>query len=83
VTAEKANMNFRQVFSSLKKDLKQYGFEDVLMHSVNSYAVDVSQISCDYYDFITGKADGHNSYHGEFMNQFSWAEQYIYALESY
>lgn len=75
--------NFRQIFPSLKRDLKRFGFDDVLMHSTNSYSIDVSKISCDYYDYITGNATDENSYRGEFMNQFSWAEQYIYALESY
>lgn len=83
VSLEKANINFRQVFSSLMKDLKSYGFEDVVIHSTNVYSIDVSKVSCDYYDYLTGKATPQNSYYGEFMNQYSWAEQYIYALENY
>lgn len=83
VSPEKANINFRQVFSSLVKDLNRQGFGDVIIHTTNVYSVDVSKVSCDYYDYITGKADESNSYHGEFMNQYSWAEEYIYALENY
>ena len=83
VSSEKAIINFRQIFSSLVKDLKRQGFEDVLIHSTNVYSVDVSKLRCDYYDYITGKATHANSYQGEFMNQYSWAEQYIYALENY
>ena len=78
---DKAAVNFRQVYTSLKKDLIHQGFEDVIIHSNNNaYAVDVSFIQCDYYDYITG---GNNDYRGEFINQYSWAEQYIYALENY
>ena len=83
VTQEKADMNFRQVFASLKKDLKCLGLEDVIIHnSNNAYAIDVALVKCDYYDFITGKATDKNLYQGEFMNQYSWAEQYIYALDN-
>ena len=83
VTSDRATTYFRQVFASLKKDLKHHGFEEVLIHDHNNaYAVDVARISCDYYDYLTGKADGQNAYQGEFMNQYSWAEQYVYALEN-
>ncbi len=84
VSPEKANNNFKQVYASLKKDMSKNGFEDVLVHdSNNAYAIDTAKISCDYYDYITGKATPENTYRGEFMNQYSWAEQYIYALENY
>ncbi len=82
VTPDKAATNFRQIFSSLKKDLAKQNHENVLVHnSNNSYAVDTALLHCDYYDYITGKAK--ITYHGEFMNQYSWAEQYVYQLENY
>ncbi len=83
VTHDKAIVNFRQIFASLKKDLSRQGFEDLLVHSNNSYSIDTSLLDCDYYDYITGKANNENAYQGEFMNQYSWAEQYIYALGEY
>ena len=76
-------MNFRQVFASLKKDLKRHGLEDVIVHNNNAYAIDAALVKCDYYDFITGKSTGENVYRGEFMNQYSWAEQYVYALDNF
>ena len=80
VTTEKADIHFRQIFSSLKKDLAKQGFEGIIVHSSNnSYAVDTALLHCDYYDYITGKEK--NTYHGEFMYQYSWAEKYIYAIE--
>ncbi len=83
-STEKANNNFKQAYASLKKDLISKGFENVLVHSSNnSYAIDTEAINCDYYDYITGKNTSENTYRGEFMNQYSWAEQYIYSLENY
>ena len=82
-TPEKAILNFKTIFSSLRKDLTRLGFGDILIHNSNSYAVDTSLLDCDYYDYLTGVADESNSYHGEFMNQYSWAESYIYSLENY
>ncbi len=81
---ERANTNFRQAFASLKKDLSKQGFEKVLVHNSNNvYSVDTDMLECDYYDFITGKASEENRYRGEFMKQYSWAEQYIFSLENF
>lgn len=82
-TKEKAILNFKTVASSLKKDLLKHGFGDILIHSNNSYSIDTDLINCDYYKYLTGKSDEAESYHGEFMKQYSWAEEYIYALENY
>lgn len=82
--ADRANTNFRQVFATLKKDLSMLGYESVVVHnSNNAYSVDTSKLDCDYYDYITGKASKEDSYFGEFMKQYSWAEEYIYALETF
>lgn len=83
VTPDKADIHFRQVFASLKKDLKHHGLEDLIVHNNNAYAIDTALVRCDYYDYITGKTTGENVYRGEFMNQYSWAEQYVYALDNF
>ena len=84
VTPDKADIYFRQLFASLKKDLKRCGFENALIHNTNNaYAIDAALVKCDYYDFITGRSTEKNTYRGEFMNQYSWAEQYVYALDNY
>ena len=83
MTPEKAILNFKTIFSALRKDLTRLGFEDILIHNSNSYAVDTNLIKCDYYDYLTGVAAEADSYHGEFMNQYSWAEEYIWSLENY
>ena len=82
-TPEKAILNFKTIFSSLRKDLTRLGFDNILIHNSNSYSVDTNLLECDYYDYLVGIADESESYHGEFMNQYSWAESYIYLLENY
>ena len=84
VSPEKAATYFRQIYASLKKDLLKYGFEDIVLHgSKNAYAVNTDMIECDYYDYLTGRLTAGSPYQGEFMSQYSWAEQYIYAIENY
>ena len=82
LTTDKMISNFKIILHTLKKDLEKQGFESLLLHSRNRYSVDTDQIRCDYFDYITGKSSRENSFHGEFMTQYSWAEQYIYMLEN-
>ena len=34
----------------------------------------MSKLHCDLYEFLKGSADAINSYSGEYMNNYSWAE---------
>ncbi len=74
---------FKKIYQSLKKDLDAAGVGDILIHGRNSYAINVNLIDCDYYDFLAKKEGNWEEYHGEFLNQYSWAEVYIYALDTY
>ena len=80
---EKNLSYFKKLASGLKKDLDRYGLGDILIHLNNSYSIDTSRFNCDYYDHLAGKASPTRTYKGEFINQYSWAETYIYSLENY
>ena len=61
----------RQLVMDLKNTLKAVGAESVLCHETPCYRVDTSLIKCDYISYLeTGKPE----FHGEYMTQYSWAE---------
>ena len=60
--------------SSLKKTLREYGIEDILVKSWGHLSVDISKFRCDAYDFEQWDAVAVNSFHGEYMTNYSWAE---------
>ena len=61
----------RQLFMDLKNTLKTIGAENVLCHETPCYRVDTDLIKCDYISYLeTGKPD----FYGEYMTQYSWAE---------
>ncbi len=62
------------VVHSLRKALKQNKIEDILVKTWNHLAIDVNKIKCDVYDFEAGVASAVNSYRGEYMSNYSWAE---------
>ena len=62
----------RQLVMDLKNTLKAVGAESVLCHETPCYRVDTSLIKCDYISYIeTGKPE----FYGEYMTQYSWAEE--------
>lgn len=62
------------IMSSLKADLKKEGIGDLYIKTWNHLAIDVSKIQCDAYDFMNGDPIAINSYNGEYMANYSWAE---------
>ena len=65
-------------FQKLKKDLittlKKEGIEDIFIKSWNNYSIDLTKISCDYYDWLNNKPEGIQAYNGEYMKQYDWAK---------
>ena len=62
------------IISSLRATLREVGAEDVLVKSWNHLAVDVKKIRCDVYDYEKWDAVAVNSFRGEYMSNYSWAE---------
>ena len=61
----------RQLVMDLKNTLKAVGAESVFRHETPCYRVDTSLIQCDYLSYLeTGKPE----FYGEYMMQYSWAE---------
>ena len=62
----------RQLVMDLKNTLKSVGEEAVLRHDTPYYRIDTALVRCDYFSFLeTGKPE----FHGEYMAQYSWAEE--------
>ena len=62
------------VVKSLKKALVAAGAEDILIKTHNHLSVDVSKFQCDAYNYEKGDIDAIDSFHGEYMVNYSWAE---------
>lgn len=64
----------RTILSDLKSALKAIGMEDVLIREHRQIALRTELLDCDYYRMLAGDMDALNTYHGEYMKQYSWAE---------
>jgi len=65
---------YRHLVYDLKRTLKFVNAENILVRQRGYIAIVPEKISCDMYDFINADSGAVNSYRGEFMAQYSWAE---------
>ncbi len=70
----------QHVKKDLRDTLSKYGVENILVSGWNSLAIDKSKISCDYYDFLNNDPNALKNYLGEYMTNYSWAEETSGAL---
>lgn len=69
---ERCHNYLRQLFVDLRHTLESVGAGDVLIQNGYRYALDTGRIECDYYDFLKMGAP---EFRGEYMSQYSWADE--------
>ena len=76
---DKKNANYvYQLFDDLRATLSTIGAEDLLLKKGYFYSFDPLKVSCDFYEYMqTGKPE----FYGEYMTQYSWAEETTAMLE--
>lgn len=62
------------VLGSLRKTLHKVGKEDILIKTRNHLSLNPEKIKCDAYDYEKGVMSAVNSFRGEYMVNYSWAE---------
>ena len=60
--------------ATLKNSLRAAGIEDIHIKTWNHLSLDISKIKCDACDYEKWDAVAVNSFHGEYMLNYSWAE---------
>ena len=71
-TKENNRNYFHQLLLDVRQALEKFGAEDVLKKNGYLYSVDTSKISCDYYSYLK---TGQPEFQGEYMTQYSWADE--------
>jgi len=73
--------NFRNLIVDIKHTFKDLEIQNFFISEYNNFRINPEIIKCDYYDFLAGDSYARKSYAGEFMNQYSWAEDINSFLE--
>ena len=69
-----AKQRVRNLVSDLKSTLGKVGMGDVLLRHGGQIAIRPDRLDCDYYKMLAGDMDAINTFRGEYMVDYSWAE---------
>ena len=78
--------NIQDYMSKIMRDLENTlaaeGVRDLLVKNFNYYAIDPEKLRCDYYEYMNSKDKTavEVPFCGEYMSQYSWAEDTIASL---
>lgn len=64
----------RNVVADLKTSLQSVNGGDIILKTRNQISVNIKKFDCDYYDYLQGDPYAVNSFAGEYMSNYSWAE---------
>lgn len=64
---------YRIALKDLRDTLKKYNCYHILIESKGQRSLDVTKVSCDYYDFLNNSSFSAN-FSGEYMTNYSWGE---------
>ena len=70
---DQKNHNYiHQLFRDLRQSLEAVGVEEIFERNNYFYSINPEKLDCDYYAYLkTGKPE----FRGEYMSQYSWAEE--------
>lgn len=66
--------HIHQVIFALMQTLKRAGIQDIATKINGDMAINPEKIDCDYYEAINGNVASMNTFNGEYMSNYSWAE---------
>lgn len=72
-----------KVGKTLEKELKHYGVSEILVSSRGVRRVDTDKFDCDLYNLLEGDKKAAEQFIGEYMLEYSWAENRMALLEKY
>ena len=73
--------NLRNLIVDIKHTMNELEIQDFFIAEYNNFRINPEVIKCDYYDFLDGDSTALKSFAGEFMCQYSWAEEAVGFLE--
>ena len=66
--------NLQVYIASLVKTLNGVGENDLILKNRQGILVNTAKVDCDYYRFLEGDTRAINSFTGQYMSAYSWAE---------
>ncbi|MBO4509493.1 MAG: hypothetical protein J5747_12765 [Spirochaetaceae bacterium] len=73
--------SLRQLVADVKHTFSELEIQNFFVAEYNNFRINPEVVQCDYYDFLAGEPKATKAFAGEFMSQYSWAEDTVAFLE--
>ncbi len=73
--------SLRNLISDIKHTFSELEIQKFFVTEYNNFRINPDVIKCDYYDLLAGDSKAIKKFNGEFMSQYSWAEEAIDFME--
>ena len=73
--------SLRNLIVDIKHTFAELEIQNFFMAEYNNFRINPEVVKCDYYDFLAGNQAVIKNFAGEFMSQYSWAEETASFLE--
>ncbi len=73
--------SLRNLIVDIKHTMNELEIQNFFVAEYNNFRINPEVVKCDYYDFLEGDQNAIKNFAGEFMSQFSWAEEVVGFLE--
>ncbi|MCQ2545667.1 MAG: response regulator [Clostridia bacterium] len=71
---------FYNAIRRLRNTLKKEGIEDILVSTKRGQFVNTKLFDCDYYSWLDNNSGSRDRFEGEFLTEYSWAEEKLAEL---
>lgn len=68
---------------TLKKELEEYGIDDIVIYNRGNRRIDPQRMECDLFKILKGDKEVKNLFVGEYLIDYSWAESTLATLYRY
>jgi PAS domain S-box-containing protein len=80
---DKLAARYRKLAMGLKNTLAKHGIENILINNRGVRSINVSSLTCDYYELLAGNEKYKNAFHNSYMADYSWGEETLATLWDY
>jgi hypothetical protein len=81
--SERVSSRYRKLAMKLKNTLTKYGIEHILINNHGVRSINVSALTCDYYELLAGNEQYKQHFHNSYMSDYGWSEETLATLWDY
>jgi two-component SAPR family response regulator len=77
---ERSRNYCRKIIQRMHEGLKEYEIDDIVIRHKRGRSLNIEKVECDYYKYLDENKDKKGQFRGEYMTNYSWAEESLAGL---